>query len=131
MNYLPPDENLNMKCKYSKDKDLDEIKCFQYEKYEQDGEIKYKRKEKINKECNNCRMLCAFLNENYWFAKEVDKLNWYSSKYYNSEINFTLEYILDDETKRDKFEIYSFGDAGRRKVSAEKCMKEYLVNKYC
>ena len=131
MNYLPPDEELNMKCKYSEDKDQDEIKCFQYEKYEQDGEIKYKRKEKINKKCKNCSLLCAFLNENSWFAKEVDKLNWYSSKYYNSEINFTLEYVLDDETKRDKFEIYSFGDAGRRKVSAEKCMKEYLVNKYC
>ena len=129
MNYLPPDEELNMKCKYSEDKDQNKIKCFQYEKYEQDGEIKYKRKEKINKKCKNCSLLCAFLNENSWFAKEVDKLNWYSSKYYNSEINFILEYVLDDETKRDKFEIYSFGDTGRKKVSVEKCMKEYLANK--
>lgn len=27
----------------------------------------------------------------------------------------------------DKFEIYSFSDKGRKKVSAEECMKEYMV----
>lgn len=132
MNYLPQDEYLNKKCKYSKDNsDFHKMKCFQYKKVNDDNkdeEIYIKKEDDL--ECKNCNLLCAFLNENYWFEKEVDQLNWYSKKYCENEINFTLNYVLDNETKRDKFEIYRFSDTGRKKVSANECIKEYLVKKH-
>lgn len=127
MNYLPVEENLKGKCKYAKESNEKDKKCFQYESTEEENAIIYEKKEKENHECKNCNLRCLFLNENFWFAKEVDQLNWYSSKYYNSEIDFSLKYTLNNETKRDKFEIYSFSDKGRKKVSAEECMKAYLV----
>lgn len=86
-----------------------------------------KKNDKKNNDCKKCNLLCSFLNADNWFEKEIIQLNWYSSKYYNNEINFTLKYVLNNETMRDKFEIYSFSDKGRKKVSAEECMKEYLV----
>lgn len=131
MNYLPYEEYLNKECEYSKDNtNIHKIECFQYEiEDNNDDDITYVRKDK-NSICKNCNLLCAFLNENYWFENEVDQLNWYSKKYYENEINFTLKYVLDSETKRDKFEIYRFGDTGRKKVSADECIKEYLVKKY-
>lgn len=128
MNYLPQDEYLNKKCEYPKDNS--KIECFQYKKEDDNkGKEIYIRKEN-NFECKNCNLLCAFLNENYWFEKEVDQLNWYSKKYCENEIDFTLNYVLDNETKRDKFEIYRFSDTGRKKVSANECIKEYLVKKH-
>lgn len=127
MNYLPAEENLKEKCKYAEGSNAKDKKCFQYESIEKENAVIYEKKEKESHECKNCNLRCLFLNKNFWFAKEVDQLNWYSSKYYNNEINFTLKYVLNNEIKRDRFEIYSFSDKGRKKVSAEECMKEYLV----
>lgn len=130
MNYLPPDEYLSEHEDDENDENSSNINCFQYDRVDdKDGEI-YSRVKESNEKCVNCKLWCAFLNENYWFEKEVELLNWYSNKYYNNEIKFKLEYLLDKETKRDKFEIYEFNDKGRVKVSADSCIKEYLIKKY-
>lgn len=132
MNYLPSEEYLDKKCKYLENNlDYHNINCVQYEDENKNtDEVKYKKTKKRKNKSSNCNLLCAFLNENNWFEKEVDQLNWYSKKYYEGGINFKLEFVLDDETKRDKFEIYRFSDTGRKKVSADECIKEYLINKY-
>lgn len=127
MNYLPVAEILKKNCEYIENSNINSIKCFQYEGTEENSIITYEKNDKKNNDCKKCNLLCSFLNADNWFEKEIIQLNWYSSKYYNNEINFTLKYVLNNETMRDKFEIYSFSDKGRKKVLAEECMKEYLV----
>lgn len=121
MNYLPPVEIINKECD-------NKCECIKFGlKENMNNEEIYTRFEKREK-CGHCNLKCAFLNEFKYFDNELEAINKYAETY-NQDVVFNIEYLLDEESKRDDFIVLT--NYHNKDITATQCIKEYfeLINK--
>lgn len=119
MNYIPLNEKIDKKCKKNSDKYKVMFECCKFNENEQG---KHKRDKNLKKS-EYCDLRCAFFNEFKFFDIELEAINNYA-KLYNEEIEFSIEYVKNEETIRDDFLVLT--NYNDEKFSATDCIKSYF-----